>query len=156
MVGLELPTVTPCVVMESNEEFSNQVPGSPVDESVSPSASAQLPRDVTCLTESPKGSSSQEVGTSVAESPFCSGPSQLPSVVTASVSPPEHEGELNYNIISKHLIQYIPVKKTHTTGKRATDTRVLTSSECAAEIFEREERKRKKRKNKKLGKPVRN
>ena len=103
MVGLEQPTVTPCVVMESNEEFLNQVPGSPVDESVSPSASTQLPRDVTCITDSTKESSSQEVGTSVAKSPLCPGPSQLPSVVTPSVSPPEHEGELNH--ISKYLIQ---------------------------------------------------
>ena len=147
MVGLEQPTITPCVVMESNEEFSNQVTGSPVDESASPSASTQFPRDVTCIMDSPEESCNQEAGSSVAESPLCPGPSQLPSVVTPSVSPPEHEGELNY--ISKYLIQYIPVKKAHTTGKRATGARVLTSSECAAEIFEREERK-------KQGKPVRN
>ena len=109
MVGLEQPTITPCVVMESNEEFSNQVTGSPVDESVSPSASTQFPRDVTCIMDSPEESCDQEAGSSVAESPLCPGPSQLPSVVTPSVSPPEHEGELNY--ISKYLIQYVPVKK---------------------------------------------
>ena len=67
-------------------------------------------------------------------------------MVTPSVPPPEQEGELNY--ISKYLIQYIPVKKTHTTGKRATGARVLTSSECAAEIFEEEERKKKEKEEK--------
>ena len=86
--------------------------------------------------------------------PLCPGPSQLSSVVTPSVPPLEHQSELNY--ISKYLVQYVPVKKTHTTGKRATGARVLTSCECAAEIFEQEERKKKEKEEKEARKPIRN
>ena len=69
------------------------------------------------------------------------GPSQLISHVIHGVTPPEHEGELNY--ISKYLIQYVPTKKKVDTGKRATGARVLTSDECTKIILEKEEKKRK-------------
>ena len=65
--------------------------------------------------------------------------SQLNSNLLQGVTPPEHDGELNY--ISKYLIQYVPTKKTVNNGKCATGARVLTSDECAKIIFEREEKK---------------
>ena len=78
----------------------------------------------------------------------CPGPSQLKSnVIIHGVTPPEHEGELNY--ISKYLIQYIPTKKKVDTGKHATGARVLTSDECAKLIFEKEEKKERNGKKKK-------
>ena len=48
----------------------------------------------------------------------CQESSQSNSSVIQGVTPPEHDGELNY--ISKYLIQYVPTKKTVNTGKRAT------------------------------------
>lgn len=70
---------------------------------------------------------------------FCQRPSQLKSNASHSVTPPEHEGELNY--ISKYLIRYIPTKKKVDTGKHATGAKFLTSDECAKLIFEKEKKK---------------
>ena len=83
----------------------------------------------------------------------CPGPSQLKSNAIHGVTPPEHEGELNY--ISKYMIQYVPTKKKVDTGKRATGARVLTSDECAKLIFEKEEKKRKEREEKEARKAER-
>ena len=90
-------------------------------------------------------------GTSTATSTddVCPGPSCLPSnaaTSTTRVEAPDHEGELNY--ISKYLIQYVPVKKTHKASKRATGARVLTNDECSKCIFEQEEKKKKREKTK--------
>ena len=56
--------------------------------------------------------------------------------VSPAVPPPEHEGEL----MSKYLIQYVPVKpqKVSAAGKRAPDARVLTSEECVQILKGRE------------------
>ena len=77
----------------------------------------------------------------------CQESSQSNSSVIQGVTPPEHDGELNY--ISKYLIQYVPTKKTVNTGKRATGARVLTSDKCARIIFEKEEKKEGNKKRKK-------
>ena len=79
--------------------------------------------------------------------------SQLNSSVLQGVTPPEHDGELNY--ISKYLIQYVPTKKTVNNGKHATGARVHTSNECAKIIFESEEKKRKEQEEKEAKKDER-
>ena len=63
-----------------------------------------------------------------------------------TIEPPEHEGELNY--ISKYLIQHVPVKKVQKASKRATSARVLTSDECAKNIFEQDEKRRREKEEK--------
>ena len=83
----------------------------------------------------------------------CQESSQSNSSVIQSVTPPEHDGELNF--ISKCLIQYVPTKKTVNTGKCATGARVLTSDECAKIIFEKEEKKRREQEEKEARKAER-
>ena len=70
----------------------------------------------------------------------CQESSQSKSSIIQGVTPPEHDGELNY--ISKYLMQYEQIKKTVNTGKQAAGARVLTSDECAKIIFEKEEKKK--------------